>query len=249
MNVTRFRFARRWEMRPHGIFSLGMGVLALILLAGNGRGQDEFQSGLQPAAAGKPPVKMPKSFDVYTFNGKNAERFHCLVCENDIHPTVMLFLKEPAAGKEGPLESLFAKLDELVEKYQSLEKYPDLQGFAAYAVFVSPAAQTALDKVETDPAKLVKEATDRRALYARMREWAGKTKKVTVGCVVPESVAAYKLNPDASLTGLFYDSLDVRGNYSFRDLTEANVDALIAGVEQKMAAKIAAIEGRNKKKK
>lgn len=235
-------------MRTITMGSLGIAVLSLILLAPV-QGQDaKFQSGLQPATAAGKPTKMPKSFDVHTFNGKNADRFHCLVCENDIHPTVLLFLKEPAEGKEKPLESLLGKLDEMVEKYQTLEKYPDLQGFAAFAVFVSPAAQTSLDKVETDPAKLVKEATDRRALYARMKDWAGKTKKVIVGCVIPESVAAYKLNPAASLTGLYYDSLDVLGNYSYEDLTEADVDALVAGVEQKLAAKIAGIEARKKKK-
>jgi hypothetical protein len=220
----------------------GVGLMGMFLglsLSWAALGQGGVLSGLQP------PAKMPHAFDVYAFNGKNAERFQCLVCENDIYPTLLLFLKETDNRK--PLETLFGKLDGLLEKYQALEKYPDVANFAVYAVFLSPAAQTSLSNPkEADPAKLVKEATDRRALHQRMREWAGKVKKVVVACAVPEVVSGYKINSAAALTGLYYERLDVQENFAFADLTEANADAIVAGVDARLQAKVTALEGKKK---
>lgn len=240
-------------MRLFGVFG---GFLALVVTF-PALGQDgKFKSGPQPAAPGEKPKKMPHSFEVHTFNGKNADRFHCLVCENDIHPTVMLFLKEPAEGKGKALEDLLKKLDELIDKYQVMEKYPEVTTLAAYAVFIDPAAQTALTKPdEADPAALVKEATDRRALYAHMKEWAGKTKKVIVGVTVPEWLdkrpdqrsEGYKINPAASLTGLYYDGLSVLENFSYENFTEADVDPIIRKVEARLQDFIADLEARKKK--
>ncbi len=227
----------------------GCGLLVGLVVSLAAFGQEGgFQSGLLPAPAGMAPTKMPHSFDAHTFNGKNANRFHCLVCENDINPTLLLFLKEPAAGKDKALESLFGKLDELVEKYEAMAKYPEVTSFAVYAVFLSPTAQTSLNNpTEPDAAKLVKEATDRRALSLRMRGWAGKVKKVIIATTIPEAVKGYKINPAASLTGLYYESLDVRENFAFENFGESNVDAIVNGVEAKLQARVAALEAAKKK--
>jgi hypothetical protein len=225
--------------------------VCLLLLAGvvcpaaHGQG---FTSGLLPAAPGKPYTKMPHSFDVHTFNGRNANRFHCLVCENDIHPTLLLFLKEPAEGKQKALEDLFGKLDALVEKYQAMEKYADVTTVAVYAVFLSPAAQTSLDNAsEADPASLVKEATERRALYQRMKEWAGKTKKVVIATAIPEAAKGYNINPAASLTGLYYYRLNVLENFAFEEFTEADVEPIITRMEMRLQSIIATLEAGRKK--
>jgi hypothetical protein len=220
-----------------------IGMIGLLLaLLGEAHGQ-EVPSGLQP------PTKMAHAFDVYTFNGKNAERFHCLVCENDANPTLLLFLKEPAEGKGKALESLFGKLDELAAKYQAMEKYPDIAKFAVYAVFLDPAAQTSLNNPkEIDPAKLVKEATDRRALYQRLKGWAGKVKNVVVATAIPEAAKGYKINPAAGLTGLYYDSLDVRENFAFSELGEGAIDGIVARVEARLQARMA-LEGKKAGKK
>lgn len=219
----------------------------LLALAPMIRGQ-AFQSGLQPAAADKSPVKLPHAFDVHTFNGSNANRYHCLVCENDIHPTLLLFLKEPAEGKQKPLEDLFGKLDALIEKYQALDKYPDVTTFAVYAVFLSPAAQTSLNNAaEADPANLVKEATERRALYQRMKEWAGKAKKVIVATAIPEAAKGYNVNPAASLTGIYYYRLNVVDNFAFEEFAEADVEPIVARVEMRLQSIIATLEAGRKK--
>jgi hypothetical protein len=220
-----------------GGLALSYGVLA------------QAQSGLLPGTAEK-PTKVPHSFDVYTFNGKYADRFHCLVCENDIHPTLLLLLKEPGEGRGKALESLFGKLDEMIAKYQAMEKYPEVASFAVYAVFLSPAAQTSLSNAkETDPAKLVKEATDRRALYRRMAEWAAKVKHVVIATAIPEAAKGYNVNPAASLTGIYYESLDVLENFAFDDFSEANIDAIVARVEARLQARIAAVDAKKKSRR
>lgn len=224
-----------------GAFVLGM------IVAGAAQGQG-FQSGLQPAGPNKPPTKMPHSFDVHTFNGRNANRFHCLVCENDIHPTLLLFLKEPADGKQKALEDLFAKLDGLIEKYEVMDKYPDVTTFAVYAVFLSPAAQTSLNNApEADPANLVKEATERRALYQRMKDWAGKAKKVVIATAIPEAAKGYQINPAASLTGIYYHRLNVLENFAFEEFTEADVEPIVSRVEMRLQEIVATFEARRKK--
>ena len=230
---------KRSAMHRVGVMGMLLGLTLSSAALGQGGGT---QSGLLP------PAKMPHAFDVYTFNGKNAERFHCLVCENDINPTLLLFLKEPADGKGKAIEALFAKLDDLLEKYQAMEKYPDVANFAVYAVFLSPAAQTSLNNPkEPDAAKLVKEATDRRALYQRMKEWAGKVKKVVVACAIPEAAKGYKINAAANVTGIYYDSLDVQENFAFDEFSESNVNTIVAGVETRLQAKIAAFEAKKNK--
>ncbi len=223
------------------------GLTAALCVTLAALGQDGFQSGLQPAAAAMPATKMPHAFDVHPFNGKFANRFHCLVCENDIHPTLLLFLKEPADGQEKALESLFGKLDELIDKYQAMEKYPEVSTFAVFAVFLSPAAQTSLNNPnEPDAAKLVKEATDRRALYRRMTEWAGKVKKVVIATTIPDAVKAYKINPMASLTGIYYETLDVKANFAFETFGDGNVDAIVNGVDAQLKSRIAALDAKRK---
>lgn len=223
-------------------------IVAISGLSGSVWGQG-FESGLQPGPAGK-PTKMPHPFDVHTFNGRNPNQFHCLVCENDIHPTLLLFLKEPAEGKEKALADLFSGLDDMIAKYQAMEKYPDVTTFAVYAVFLSPAAQNSLNNPgEADPSALVKEATERRALYQRMKEWAGKTKKVVIATAIPEAAKGYKINPAASLTGLYYHRLNVLDNFAFEDFTDADVEPIVSRVEMRLQGMIMAYEATRKKAK
>lgn len=238
------------------ILGIGAAALAMMVVWTTPGQAGKIKSGIEPAAVGETPTKMPHSFQIHTFNGKNANRFHSIVCENDVHPTVLLILKEPAEGKGKALESLLAKLDGLIDKYQVMDKYPEVTTLAAYAVFIDPAAQTSLTKPEeTDPAALVKEATDRRALYARIKEWSEKPKKVIVGVTVPEWLDkkpeqksdGYKINPAASLTGFYYDGLTVLENFSFDTFTDADVDPIIAKVEARLQAIIANLDAKKKR--
>ncbi|HEX3315923.1 MAG TPA: hypothetical protein VHR72_13580 [Gemmataceae bacterium] len=226
-------------------------IAILLSVAAVAVAQEGFRSGPQPAAPGKPFVKIPQSFQAHLFNGKFVDRYHDVVGEHDFFPTVLLFANVPAEGKEAPLKSLLGKLDELIEKYRPMDQYPEAANFSAYAVFLSPAAQNSLTKVDVkDPAALVKEATDRRALYAQLTEWAKPLKKVVVGTCVPESVDQYKLNPQAELTVLYYESFNVLENFAFADgkFGEENVAPIVAKIDERLQAKIAVLEKARRQK-
>jgi hypothetical protein len=224
-------------------------ALSLTLVA---YAQEGFQSGLQPAPKEQPFTKIPQSFEAHIFNGKYENRFHDVVSESDYFPTVLLFVnKQPAEGKEAPLKNLLAKLDELIEKYQPMDQYPEVSKFAVYAIFLDPTAQTSLTKEDVkDPAALVKEATERRTLYAKMTEWAKPIKKVVIGTCVPESVDKYKLNPDAEFTMLYYESFNVLDNWAYGEgkFAEENIAPIIAKLDERLQAKIAWLEMAKRRK-
>ena len=129
---------------------------------------------------------MPGPFDCLNINGKNGkDRQHCLVCEFGLGPVVMVFAKEPAEGKDGPISDLLQKLDGLVGK--ELEK----SAVNSVVVFLSPDARNSANqsKIE-DPDQLVEEAKAREALIARLRPHAEKLKHVVVACYLPARRAA-----------------------------------------------------------
>jgi hypothetical protein len=221
-------------------------LIALVLTVATAAvAQEGFLSGPQPAAPKQPFVKIPQSFEAHIFNGKFADRYHCVVSESDFFPTVLVFAKVPGEGKDAPLKSLLGKLDELIAKYRPMDQYPEAANFSAYAVFLSEKAQTSLTKEDVkDPAALVKEATDRRMLYAEMAEWAKPLKMVVVATCVPEAVDKFKLNAEAELTVLYYESFNVLENFAFADgkFGEENVAPIITKIDERLQAKIAAIE-------
>src|SRR5689334_3150397 len=68
-----------------------------------------------------PPVGsfLPGSFQPFNLNGKiGKNRYHCLVCEFGLNPTVMVFAREHPEAKEGALADLLQKLDQAVETNQ-----------------------------------------------------------------------------------------------------------------------------------
>ena len=219
-------------------------LFAALYLAGAAIAQDAIRSGPQSG------VKVPQSFEAHVYNGKYADRFHCVVCENDFFPTVLIFLKDPGEGKDAAHKNLLGKLDELIEKYRPMDQYPEVAAFSVFSVFVSDAAQTSLTKPdEKDPAALVKEATLRRTLDARMREWAKPLKKVAVAAVVPESVGKFQLNSAAEMTALYYDSFNVLENFAFGEgkFQDGDIETILMKVETKLQGKIAALEKGKKK--
>ena len=230
---------------------IGGMLLAGLLVPLIGSGQEAgFSSGPRPAPKGKPPTKMAHSFEAHVFNGKFANRFHCLVTENDTYPTVFMFIKDPGDGKDAAIKSLMTKLEEAVPKYQAMEKYPEVTGFSVCAVFLDDRAQTSLVKPnETDPAALVKEATERRTLYARMDEWAKDRKNLSIACATVEGAKAYAINPAAELTVVYFESFNVLENFAYEGggFTEEKAAAVVEKVEGRLQAMIASLEAKNKR--
>ena len=90
---------------------------------------------------------LPGPFDAFNVNGKTAKgRQHCLVCDFGLSPVVMVFAREPAEGKDAPLATLLAKLDEAVGRHA------DDYSLESCAIFLSPDGQNSTTNAgEQDP--------------------------------------------------------------------------------------------------
>jgi len=153
---------------------------------------------------------LPGSFQPFNLSGKTGKnRYHCLVCEFGLKPTVVVFAREQPEAKDPALADLLQKLDEAVARHQ--ESYLN-----AFAVFLSPDARTSVtDPKEEDPGKLVDEAAAWEALLARVRPRADKLKNVVVAVYPAEGPPGYNLAKDAAVTVVLYRRHKVVANYAF----------------------------------
>jgi len=170
---------------------------------------------------------LPAPFDALNVNGKIAAgRQHCLVCQNGLHPAVLVFAREPADG-EVALDGLLKKLDEAAAAHQSV-------GFGAFVVFLSPAARSSVnDASETDIDKLLAETRARNALIAQLKMRSADLQHVVVACYPSEGPKGYNVSADAAVTVVFFSRLKVVENWAFAagKMTEANVEAILKRVE------------------
>lgn len=182
-------------------------------------------------------------FELYNLNGeKGAGRFHCAVCEFNLNPVVLVFSKEPEAGKETPLETLLEKLDGLAEKHKK-------DYLAAIAVYLSPKARTSIsakesakeepksdEDLEKAAAALVEEAAGRNELIKRLQPKAEKLKNVVVGIYPEAGPKAYKINPVAETTVMYYRNYRVIKNWAFKpgELTEEKAAEIADAVEKSL---------------
>lgn len=68
----------------------------------------------------KPGQYLPGAFQVYPATGEHARRLHCLVCQNGLNPTLMVFTREiPTAEK--PLGQLLKNVDQIISKYTAVK--------------------------------------------------------------------------------------------------------------------------------
>ena len=105
-------------------------LLALALLSGADE-RTEGKYGLKPGDL------IPGAFHPFVVTGSWTNRFHCLVCEHGLNPTVMVFARE--APEEGqPLVDLLRGLDAAVAKRLAKDK------LGAFAVVLSEGGRNAL---------------------------------------------------------------------------------------------------------
>jgi len=217
-------------------FALVISSLSIVLA----QDDDKLTSGPKVGAF------IPGPFECLNINGPFGKgRPHCLVCEYGLNPVVMIFAKEPAEDKDGPLTNLMQKLDDIVGR-------EDGKSFlGSFIVFLSPAAKSSANDPEVGKgADLVKEAKDRRDLIVRLSARAEKLKSaerakdvkegeepVTVSGLViaclPAPPKGYNLNPKADVTVIFYVKHKVQANFAFAEgqLTDERVDQIVKMVE------------------
>jgi hypothetical protein len=159
-----------------------------------------------------PPVGsfLPGSFQPFNLNGKiGKNRYHCLVCEYGLNPTVMVFAREHPEGKDAALADLLQKLDEAVERHK--ESY-----LHSFVVFLSPDARTSVtDPRPEEPGKLVAQAAAWEALLARLRPRADKLKNVVAAAYPADGPPGYQIAKEADVTVILYRAHKVLANYAF----------------------------------
>ena len=182
------------------------GLMFMLLASATAQEQGEqLQSGLKVGEV------LPGPFDAVNINGKTAKgRQHCLVCDYGLNPVVMVFAREPAEGRDGPLTALLAKLDEAVNRHAGKHS------LGSCAIFLSPDAHnSANNAAEQDPQKIVEEAIAREALAKRLEERAEKLKNVVVAYFTPEGPKDYQINPKAEVTVLVYAKHKILANFAY----------------------------------
>jgi hypothetical protein len=116
---------------------------------------EKLKSGPQPGSV------LPGPFAALNVNGEAKGRPRCLVTFFGPAPTVMVFARESAEGKEGALAELLKKLDAFVAQHRDRE-------LRAGVVFLSSDARGTGNPEEQDQAKLVEEAQARESLIQRL---------------------------------------------------------------------------------
>lgn len=210
----------------------------LLLILSFASGQEE-KEGFRSGIPEKGVIAGP--FDLFNLNGPKATgRFHCIVCEFNLKPVVLIFTREPPAGKEAPLDALLEKLEGLADKYK--DDY-----LSSVAVVLSPHARSSVsaakdekkeddEDLEKKADKLVEEAAGRIELVKRLQPKAEKLKNVVVGIHPNEGPKGYKIDPEAETTVLYYRNYRVTKNWAFKtgELTEEKAAEIADAVEKSL---------------
>lgn len=163
-------------------------------------------------------------------NGKHAGRHHCLVCENDVHPAIMAFVREPAEGKDEAFAELLKKLDETVARHQK-------KNLGAFVIVLSPAAHTsATNAKEEDTDKIIEETAAREALLAKLKPSMDGLKHVVVAVVPKEGPQGYHIADKADVTLIFYERFKVLANAAFAEgqLQAKDLEAMLKKVDERL---------------
>lgn len=191
-------------------------------------GDDEkkFLSGPQPGKT------LPGPFDSRMINGDFKSKQHCLVCEYRLFPVVMVFVKEPLGAKDIPDDSpilyLLEKLEESMVRYEMFY----LKGCG---IFLSPYAHgSATREGDKKAEELVEEAKNRQTLLRKLDKRAEKFKSVVLATLPAEGPKDYKINPDAEVTIILFNSLKVIANEAFPEgkMTREDADRFIESLDK-----------------
>jgi hypothetical protein len=192
------------------------------------------------------PKFVPAPFECFNINGKAKGRPQCLVCKFGLSPVVLIFTKEPAEGKDGPLNDLLEQLDKLT----ALPDFEERE-FSVGVVFLSPDALDSTNNAdEKDTEKIIKEAVNREKLVKRLEDRAKPFKKdedkdrVIVGYFLAEGPKKYNLDAKAEQTILFYDRMKIIDTWSFEPgaLEAKDVETIVKRLRDKVPLRKQAAE-------
>lgn len=206
-------------------------VLAIFLLSWTcgTHGGEPLKSGPQVGARLPTALGPPAPLNI---NGKHAGRHHCLVCQHDVNPAIMVFVREPAEGKDEALAGLLKKLDEAVERHQK-------KNLGAFVIVLSPAAHNSgTNPQEVDTDKIIEETAAREALLARLKPSVDGLKHVAVAIFPKEGPKDYQLAAKADITLIFYERFKVLANAAFVEgqFQAKELEAILKKVDDTLGA-------------
>jgi len=154
-------------------------------------------------------------------------------------PVVAIFIHEGPEPNVPLTRKLLEKVDEAIARDPNVS----LNGFA---IVVSPYAHSSATQIEKEPGALIKEAKERAALSAKVKQLGKGLRDVVVGYYPPEKLESWKLNPEPGVTVLVYAKLRVLADYAFAEgkMTEEGIDQMIKGVEKLMKKQRRPVKGK-----
>jgi hypothetical protein len=206
--------------------NFGVFVLLLAGVSGSLAAADEAK----PLKAGD---ALPGPFQVLMVTGPRAGRFHCPVCEYDLFPSVLVFIRDtekPSAA----LVDLLKKLDAAIAKHTSshLDGCAIFLGDGGYRkALESPLDDTAkaLD-LELAKATVIK---DERVANLTSLAKAQNLTHLTLGLCTADGPEKYHLDKKAAVAVLVYNQLKIVGAYAYEkdQLTAPEVEKILKQVE------------------
>jgi hypothetical protein len=194
--------------------------------------------GLARAADEPKPLQvgdsLPGAFQVLMVTGDRAGKFHCPVCEFDLYPAVLIFVRDVDEATPALMEFL-KKLDSTMARYTAARP-------GACVVFLKDGGyrkvfETDLDKTAKPPdlpltkATLIKE--DKVAKLATRAKDA-KLKYVTFGLGPTGGPEGYRLDPKADITVLLFYKQQIKLYAAFdkeKPFTAADGDKVLKEFE------------------
>lgn len=198
-------------------------VIATLLVA-----QDEGKLTSGP----KRGAFLPTPFESFNVNGPAKDRPHCMICQFGLSPTVLVFAKEPADGKDAAFVELAKKLDELTTEFED-------RNFSAGIVVISPDARDSTNNASVKEARnLIDEKVKRDKLYDRLKKRAEPLKNVIVS-FLPEPPQKFNINPKADVTVVYYERMKVVDSWAFGpdQMRMEDVDAIVKKVRETVPRK------------
>ena len=234
-------------MRRFHVLSLSFFLLSVSLLVG----QDEGKLKSGP----KTGEFIPGPFESFNVNGPMKGRPHCFVCKFALDPSVLIFTKEPAEGKDDAFNEFLKQLDEVATEFEH-------RNFSAGVVVLSPDARDSTNNIKEadleklnelakkDPDELAKlmsarakllidEAVAREKLYERLKKRAEPYKNVVMGYFLEEGPKKFNINPKAEVTIVFYERLKVSDSWAFGpgEFQGKDVEAIVKKVRESLPLK------------
>ncbi len=183
-------------------------LLAVSLAAGDDKPAPEKPAPDKPADKPKGALKegadLPGPFRPFNVvNGKYVNKFHNIVNEHGLNPTVLVFAQNVDTTKEGPLPKLLHELDQYIVDYPKTR-------LNAFAVFL----YEGLDDVVKDDD--VRTARADQLIKLKSAEPALRQVVLCLDSVAALKSAGYEL-PTEPLTVVLYDQLKVKKIYHPKD--------------------------------